>query len=87
MAREYADPTGVPGSEGVVMVSAADDGGVTVTFAWDVRLGSCTLTAVTVTVVWMSTAGAVNRPWAEILPRVADQVTAGSLAYCATPVS
>jgi len=87
MAKEYADPTGVPGSGGVVMVSGADAGGVTVTLAWATLTGSCTLAAVTVTLVWMSTAGAVNKPEAEILPRVVDQVTAGSLAYCATPVN
>jgi len=71
----------------VVIASVADAGGVTVTLACETRAGSCTLAADTVAVVWMSTAGAVNRPWAEILPSVVDQVTAGSLAYCATPVN
>lgn len=87
MAKEYAEPTGAPGNPVVSTISVGEVGGFTVTFACACLVGSSTLTAVTVTMVLTSTAGAVNTPWLEMLPRVVDQVTAGSLAFSATPVN
>jgi hypothetical protein len=68
-------------------VSVGDDGGWTVNCARACRVGSSTLVAVTFTQVGTSTAGAVKRPLEETLPWVVDQVTAGSVAFCTTPVN
>jgi hypothetical protein len=58
------------------------DGGdvVTVTAAPAILLLSATLVAVTVIRVADAVAGAVNRPFPEMLPAVVDQFTAVSLA-------
>lgn len=50
--------------------------GVTVTFTEAFALGFIALVAVTVTVVLLLTAGAMNLPVLETLPAVVDQITA-----------
>jgi len=65
----------------VVTVSAVV-AGVTAMLALDVLVLSAVLVAVTVTLAVAVTVGAVNRPALEILPALADQVTAVLLVPC-----
>jgi len=87
IAKEKGDPTGVIGSPGVTMVSAADVGGIIVTFACAARLGSATLVAVTVPQACLYTAGAVSSPLLEIVPSVVVHVTAGLVEFSVIPVN
>ena len=61
---------------GVIATLMFEVAGETVTVALERLVGSATLIAVTVTLVLALTLGAENSPLAEIMPALADHVTA-----------
>ena len=75
MEYEYATPDCAPGNEWVVMERAGALV-LTETLALAFFVVSATLVTVTVTLVLLVTVGAVNNPLLEIVPAVADHVTA-----------
>jgi hypothetical protein len=75
-------PVHAPGIDEVVIASDAVEGGVTETAALDFFVGSALLVAVTLTFTLLETVGAVNIPLLEMVPALADHVTAVLLVPC-----